>query len=187
MRCSHLVLFHWHLKISSPRVCWHDVVFILGSEQHEIKMDAFTKCAWKVSCSPFWSLSPEVSESLMTPWELTSPETKYEHVNTHRHTNSGWHIPGHHFNDWSKAVVSSCLWCHVLVCVFLWKTDVWSAFCVSVAGSRIAALSQFWGLWSDLRSARWEEHSHLLAAPVSQPWAITLLSLSSSTIKTEEE
>lgn len=56
--------------------------------------------------------------------------------------------------------------------------------CLISAGSHIAALSQFPGPWSDLRSARQEEHSRLSAEPVSQPRAITLLSLSSRTIKT---
>ncbi|KAG7225476.1 hypothetical protein INR49_027471 [Caranx melampygus] len=40
---------------------------------------------------------------------------------------------------------------------------------VSVAGSHIAALSQFLGPWSAPRSARREEHSRLSAVPVSQP------------------
>lgn len=61
-------------------------------------------------------LSLEVGESLMTVWELTSLETKYEtHVHTHR--NSEWHIPGHHYNDLGEALVSSCLCCHLPVCV----------------------------------------------------------------------
>lgn len=81
----------------------------------------------------------------------------------------------------SLVSVATCL------CVCLWKTDVWSELCVSVAGSHIAALSQFLRPWSDLRSARRGEHSRLPTTPVSQPWAITLLSLSSETIKTEEK
>lgn len=111
-------------------------------------------------------------------------------AHTHTHRNSGWHIPGHHYNDWGEALVSSCLsclCCHLPVCVCLWKTDVWSELCVSVAGSHIAALSQFLRPRSDLRSARRGEHSRLSTAPVSQPWAFTLLSLSSKTIKTEEK
>lgn len=109
-----------------------------------------------------------------------------KHMCTHR--NPEWHIPGHHYNDLGEALVSSCLSC--LSCyppVCLWETDVWSTLCVSVAGSHIATLSQFLRPRSDLRSARRGEHSRLSTAPVSEPWAITLLSLSFKTLKTEEE
>lgn len=125
----------------------------------------------------------------MTARLLTSVETQ---IKAHVHTKIQISMSqGIFYNDWGKALVSLCRSCHLC----LWacasvrerKTDVWSALCIAVAGSHIAAPSQLLRLRSDLRFTRRREHSRLSTAPVSQPWAITLVSLSSKPVKTEEE
>lgn len=110
MRCSNLL--PWIPKMSLQIVCWQKSGIDWG-----LKVPwEYNWCVYRefhTFCEVAKS-SLEVGESPMTPWVLTSLETQNE-MCTHR--NSEHHIPGHHYNDWGKALVSSCLPCHLPLCV----------------------------------------------------------------------
>lgn len=115
MRCSNLL--PWIPKMSLQIVCWQKSGIDWG-----LKVPwEYNWCVYRVHSKSFMlhcevaKSSLEVGESQMTPWVLTSLETQNENMHTHR--NSEHHIPGHHYNDLGKALVSSCLSCHLPVCV----------------------------------------------------------------------
>lgn len=127
-------------------------------------------CSWRSACR-WWHHE-------CSPWDMT----RTMHTHTHTQIQTG--------TSQGNIIMTGVKPCfpHVssatFLCAHLRKTDVWETLCVSVAGSHVAAPTQVLRLWSDPRSARWGVHSCLSKVPVSQPWAITLVSLSSKIVKT---
>lgn len=172
MRRSNLL--HWVQKMLT--VCW---------QKGGIDREAESATRVQLMClqNAVKDLFLKVGVSLMTPWVLTlRHDTNHAHTHTHTQIQTG--------TSQGNIIMTGVKPCfpHVssatFLCAHLRKTDVWETLCVSVAGSHVAAPTQVLRLWSDPRSARWGVHSCLSKVPVSQPWAITLVSLSSKIVKT---